>query len=293
MPALLALEIGLFAGVLTLYLMAPSAAKEAVLRRAEHIRRVPLKPVAEEEAKSFSERVLTPLLASLGSSVARATPQQQRDRLRLDLAIAGNPMTPVTFIMVRLGLAAAGALLVFAGPHGILMAAAAVILGYRMPGLWLQRRISERRRAFLKALPDVLDLMAVSVEAGLGMDAAIGRIAEQTDGPVREELSRYLSEVQFGRPRAQALRNLESRMDSADVRAVISSLIQAEELGNSLARVLKVQCAYMRTRRRQHAHEMALKTPVKLLFPLVFLILPALFVVVLGPAVLNFIAVFH
>ncbi len=241
----------------------------------------------------FRERFMQPMVKSLGATLVRLTPKAQLDRLSQKLSAAGDPLTTAQYFILRLGLTLTGLLPVVLGGRFILLGLCAAYLGYRLPNAWLDRLEKNRKKLFAKLLPDALDLLSVSVEAGMGFDQALARLAERSRSPVREEFIRVLSEMRFGRSRTDALEDLAGRMDIPELRQFVASVVQAESLGVSLSRPLRVQADALRVKRRQKAEEAALKTPIKLLFPLVFLIFPALFVVLLGPAILSFGQLFH
>ena len=157
-----------------------------------------------------------------------------------------------------------------------------IVLGFFGPDAWLQRKIDERRQQMLRALPDVLDLLVISVEAGLGFDSALSRVVSTVPGPLSEEFFRMLQETRVGVSRRDAMRHLMDRTDLDELRSFILAMIQAEAFGVTIARVLRVQADEMRVKRRQRAQEKAFAAPVKLVFPLVFCIFPALFIVLLG-----------
>ena len=159
------------------------------------------------------------------------------------------------------------------------------MLGFYLPNLWLNRKITQRKAEITRALPDVLDLLTISVEAGLGFDAAIHKVTEKWDNALTREFRRVLSEMRMGKARRDALRDLVTRTDVADVNTFIAAIIQADQLGVSISNVLHVQAEQMRTRRRQRAEEAAHKAPIKMIFPMVFLIFPAMYVIILGPAI--------
>jgi tight adherence protein C len=162
-----------------------------------------------------------------------------------------------------------------------------LVLGFFGPDAWLERKVDERRQAMLRALPDVLDLLVISVEAGLGFDAALARVVSTVPGPLSEEFFRMLQETRVGVSRRDAMRHLMERTDLDELRSFLLAMIQAEAFGVTIARVLRVQADEMRVKRRQRAQEKAFAAPVKLVFPLVFCIFPALFIVLLGPAALQ------
>ena len=156
-----------------------------------------------------------------------------------------------------------------------------------LPDFLLMRRASERQDNINFELPDLLDQMTVSVEAGLGFEAAMARVSKQNSGPLAQELARTLQDIRFGVPRKDAMQRLLGRTDSPDLRHFISALTHADRLGMPLADVLRVQAGEMRKKRRLRAEEQALKIPVKLIFPLMLCIMPALFVVIIGPAIIR------
>jgi tight adherence protein C len=166
-------------------------------------------------------------------------------------------------------------------------------LGYYLPHIWLGMRMRARRRALSRALPDALDLMTIGVSAGLSMDGAMQEVVLRWDNEFARELGLVLNEMRMGVGRRQALLNLVERTQIEDIRLLVAALIQADELGTSLAETMSIQAEQLRIRRRQYAEEMAQKAPIKMLFPLIFLIFPALFVVILAPAVLQIVRFFR
>ncbi len=267
-------------------LMAPA---EETIRIQRHLAALaPGDVAAAQEKAPIGERLVRPILNQVAEAVLRHTPKRQLDALLAQIARAGSPISLSAFVIIRLALMATAVVPVLAGGRsGLIWAVLAALIGYRLPSMWLLGRIKTRKRLMTKALPDVLDLIAVSVEAGLGFDGALQRVAEKSQPPLGDELGRTLSEIRLGRTRAEALRDLAERTDIAELRQVVSAIVQAEQMGVGLARPLRVESDALRVRRRQRAEEQAMKTPVKMLFPLVFLIFPALFIVLLGPALLG------
>jgi tight adherence protein C len=289
METLLLLEaaaLGLVAGLL---LVAPTSEQERLQVQLQEIaRHVPEAAASAEAEEAFATRVLTPLAEGISKRFARLLPERQSEVLRLRLERAGNPTTPGLIFGLRIIFALIGLSFIVFGGRIILVAVALTFLGWRLPDFWLAQRMSARQRTFARGLPDVMDLLSVSVEAGLGFDAALARVSERFPPPISTEFGRTLREIQLGRPRAEALRAFSSRVGLHELEAFVTAIVQADELGIGIANVLRVQSDQMRTFRKQKAQEKALKTPIKMLFPLVFFIFPAIFVVLLGPAVLSF-----
>jgi tight adherence protein C len=254
-------------------------------------------PMQKELIKPFGERVLAPGMARLSKLGRRFTPRDQVARIRHRLELAGNPAAwdvdrIVAFKMLGLlvgtVLGLALPLVVGAGPlpmvgFGVLFAVA----GYFGPNLALYQAGYKRREQMARELPDALDLLTISVEAGLAFDAAMSQVARNTTGPLADEFFRVLQEMQIGLGRSEAMRALGDRTDLAELRGFITAMVQADAFGIPIAQVLRVQAREMRVKRTQRAEELAQKVPVKILFPLIFCILPALFVVILGPAVIQ------
>lgn len=245
--------------------------------------------------ESAGTRAVRPAARYLADRARRMTPAgwvRALDRRRI---LAGQPAAwPLERILVaKLLLAALGGgtgYLVFAaGPSTgrLLLWAGVGVLGYATPDLLLWSRAQERQAAIQRDLPDTLDQVTIAVEAGLGFDAALARSARSGTGPLARELTRTLQEVQLGASRADALRHLMDRTDVHDLRHLVLTLIQAEQYGIPIADVLRAQALELRTKRRQRAEEHAMKIPVKIVFPLVLCILPALFIVILGPAAIR------
>jgi len=162
-------------------------------------------------------------------------------------------------------------------------------IGYLVPEFWLGSRIKARQKLILKMIPDTLDLLTISVRAGLGFDAALAKVVEKLPGPLTDEFRRALAEVRVGKARRDALRDMVPRTNVQPLSNFIGAIIQAEQLGVSISKVLQVQSEQLRIERRQRAEEMAAKAPIKMLFPLVGCIFPALFIVILGPAIISII----
>jgi len=285
----IALALGYAIG---LYLVAPNAVQEmerAQLERVVRHRGTQVARAAAQADKGFLDRFVRPLVDEISEALLRHLPQRQGEILQRRLERAGNPTTPGVLLTSRVLLALVGLLPALFGGIAIVMALALSVLGWRLPDFWLARRAKQRQDAMLRHLPDVMDLLSVSVEAGLGFDAALQRVTGRFGEPVAGEFGRLLRELQLGRPRAQALQDLARRVGLRDLDAFVGAVVQADELGVGIASVLRAQSEQMRALRRQRAQEAALKVPIKMLFPLVFLVFPAMFIVLLGPAVLAFI----
>lgn len=243
---------------------------------------------------SFLRRANGALAGVSEAVVRRLTPSTWHDKLQDRIRLAGLEVsvTPATIYVAKvvgavMGLALLGLAALVAGVPtlGALgLAGFGLFLGYVAPTVVLDRRARERQDAIRRTLPEALDLMAISVQAGVGLEQAVAVVAERLPGPLGEELKRFLNEVQLGLSRRDALLSLRDRTDCDDLSTFILSLLQADALGIAVGEVLKTQAAEIRAKRRQRARERAAKAPVRLLFPLIFGILPALFVVILGPA---------
>jgi tight adherence protein C len=240
--------------------------------------------------------VIRPLLTNLSKSMSRMTPAQNTERQRIALAQAGNPnnMGVAEFAGMRV-VAAAGlgiatfllAVVAMKAPllNVLMYVAGASALGYYLPTMWLNQKIRKRQKAIQKQLPDVIDLLTVCVEAGLGFDLAMQRVADKYTNDLSLEFQRVLSETRVGKRRVDALREMVIRTGVPDVSTFIAAVIQADQLGVAMSKVLRIQSDQMRIKRRQRAEEQAHRAPVIMIFPMVFLIFPAMYVVILGPAV--------
>jgi tight adherence protein C len=248
-----------------------------------------------ELALPFEERVLAPMVQGFGRVLSNFLPATFLAGLQRSLTTAGIEMTAITFVTFwaicagLFGSVGLMAIVVLGGlsAQGLLGLIVLVGIGLMIPWMWLKSAVRSRQRVIVRALPDALDLVTTCVEAGLGLDAALGRVAEQMKGPLAAELSQTLSEISMGRLRKEALTDLGTRTDVQELISFVNSIIQAEQLGVSIAQVLRVQSDQMRTRRRQKAEQLAHEAAIKMIFPLVLFIFPAFMVVILGPAVIN------
>jgi tight adherence protein C len=254
-----------------------------------------------ELQQPFHQRVIVPAAKSLLTALGKYGPKQSAERLRVNLQQAGNPggITPAMFVGLRVVLALAlgsvVTLVTFQSmplPQALMYSAVGFVLGYMLPVIWLGRQIAQRKHNITKSLPDALDLLCISVEAGLAFDLALQRVTQKWDDELSREFKRVLSDIRLGRTRREALKDLAQRTGVEDVQTFTAAIIQADQLGVSMSKILRLQADQMRIRRRQRAEEKAQQAPVKMLFPLVFLIFPALFVVILGPAVPRIMSAF-
>ena len=250
-----------------------------------------------ELQQPFFERTLRPLAGRASGTVSRFTSASFTASTEKKLAMAGNPgnLGVPDWLGIKAISAVVFAILFFLMFNfllntGLLMAialgAAGLVVGYIAPEFWLGRRIKARQKAIVLQLPDALDLLTISVRAGLGFDAALAKVVEKMQGPLVDEYRRALAEVRVGKARRDALRDIVPRTEVPALTNFIGAIIQAEQLGVSISKVLQVQSEQMRIERRQRAEEMAAKAPIKMLFPLVGCIFPSLFIVILGPAII-------
>jgi len=245
--------------------------------------------------ESFTTRVIKPAVKRWSLVLGQRSPGAMLERTRLKLNQAGNPsgLGPIEFIGLRYLITAGlggGIFLLFSisGMDFMMtLVAAAVcgVFGFLFPNIWVDRKIKDRRKDITKSLPDAIDLLTISVESGLGFDPAMQRVAEKWDNALTREFARVLSEMRIGKAKRDALREMALRADEDGLTTFVSSVIQADTLGVPITQVLRIQSEAMRLRRRQMAEEKAKKAPLKMLFPMVFLIFPAFYVVILGPAV--------
>jgi tight adherence protein C len=250
---------------------------------------------------SLRERVLSPLAERLAAGALRLHPRSSIEAIGLRLLSAGlgRRVSAVTFLALKGALALAGALggAVIGGP---MVGATSVIFvallfaggGFVLPDAVVTVLARRRKERIASQLPDALDLLAVSVEAGLGFDGAISKLTEHMEGPLADEFGLTLSEMRIGESRQAALKRLAARVEAPEVASFVRAIIQADQLGTSLGRILRVQAADARLRRQAAAEERAMKAPIKMLFPTVLFIFPAMFLVILGPALLNIAALF-
>jgi tight adherence protein C len=271
----------------------PSRQRSLSVRRASTYGRLEVPSGAPLEG--LRERLITPIGEWLAGWALRVNPRSTRDSIELRLMAAGvsRRMSPTGFLALK-GICALGGLFAGSmvgatrGAGGLLLGALFLgAVGFLAPDYGLTLKARGRKERIRADLPDALDLLAVSVEAGLGFDAALSRINEHMEGPLAEEFGLTLSEMRIGESRSEALKRLAERVDAQELSAFTRALVQADQLGTSLGRILRVQAADARLRRQAAAEERAMKAPIKMLFPTVLFIFPAMFLVILGPAILN------
>jgi tight adherence protein C len=295
--------LALFTALVTLQLVVALAEREdpGVRRSLDAVSTLhPLRPGELRDAElavPFAERVLDPMLRHFVTIGRRLTPDERLQQVRHRLDLAGNPSgwDADRVVGLKALCALAGVVLGLLLPQlfgvdalpALAVLAAAVTGGWHAPGLWLYQVTYDRSERVRRDLPDALDLMTISVEAGLAFDAAMAQVAQRTRGPLAKEFFRVHQEMRLGASRAEAMRALADRTDVSELRAFLGAMVQADELGVPIAGVLRVQAGEMRIKRSQRAEELAQKVPVKILFPLILCIMPCLFIVVLGPAVIT------
>jgi len=289
--------------VFTALILAGSAIRNAapntgVARSIELIEAMTSAPteLTSELDKSFGERVLIPLQNRFTGIGRRLSGSDSSERIRRKLDLAGNP--PGWTVDRVMSGKVVGAMAGFVGGvlfsfmlgspvAKVLVIAGITVAGFFAPSMYLYQRTHDRSARIQRELPDAIDLLTISVESGLGFDAALQQVAYNTEGPLADEFSRVLREMQIGSSRSEALRALAERSNLSELRSFVSSMVQADAFGIPIANVLRVQSSEMRVKRRQRAEEKAQQVPVKMTIPLIFCILPSLFIVIMGPAVLQ------
>jgi len=244
----------------------------------------------------FLDRVLRPSLESVAHAFSSILPASMLADIQIQLQKAGSPMKLNSYVIFWavsfFSLTGVAGMMFVALPanlliHKLLFVLVFAILGFMFPRLWLKGKVGARQKLVIRALPDAMDLITTCVEAGLGLDAALARVAEKSEGPLATEISRMLRDSAMGKLRRDAMQELADRLSVEELTSFINSIIQAEQLGVGIATVLRVQSDQMRTRRRQRAERSAHEAPIKMLFPLVLFIFPAFLGVILGPAAIR------
>jgi tight adherence protein C len=296
MTLLLVLAVFCLAGAAFLLgevVTAPSRQRSLSVRRAATYGKMELPSGAPQE--SLHERLVAPVGEWLAKWALRLNPRSSTDSVsrRLMASGLGLKLSPTGFLALKallalVGILAGSMLGASGGPAGMLMGALmAGAIGFLGPDYALTLKARGRKEKIRAELPDALDLLAVSVEAGLGFDASLAKLNEHMDGPLADEFGLTLSEMRIGESRSEALKRMADRVDAPELSAFTRAIIQADQLGTTLGRILRVQAADARLRRQAAAEERAMKAPIKMLFPTVLFIFPAMFLVILGPAILN------
>jgi len=276
---------------------APEARDPIQARLAEFsVREEPMSLEEIELSQGFYDRIVLPFFNTVGKISQRYTPQATLQTTKRKLEMAGNPMRmdPSFFLTLRLILAVVFGTLIFLvfmlskrnWGEGLGLTVLFLLLGFMFPEMWLSSRISRRQKAVFRAMPDALDLLTVCVEAGLGFDAAMAKVQEKWDNELALEFGRVIQEIRLGKLRRDALRDMAERIGVAELTSFVAAVIQSEQLGVSLAKVLRIQSDQMRVRRRQMAEEEAHRAPIKMIFPIALLIFPSILILLLGPAAL-------
>ncbi len=298
MPLLIVVALAgavLLGGFLTMGVVAERSDARESLRRLEGYQ---IQDIRDQEMLApISERVVNPAVEAFASLAQRFTPQGYRDRVARKLVLGGNAQTvSVDQILVwklaglMSGLVWLPLILLGLGVTGVIAFVFVVVLwgaSFMLPDVYLARAIDTRRHAIAVQLPDILDLLVISVEAGLGFEQALERTTSAVPGPLSDEFRRMLRETNFGSSRADALRAMDERCDVPELRTFVVAMLQADTFGVSIVRILRSQADEMRVRRKLRVQQQAQKLPVKMLFPLVFCIFPSIFVVILGPAMIQ------
>jgi tight adherence protein C len=292
MPIIAALVI--FAAIVCLVLGLMSKPSDVLDARMATLRgdNRTMNAFAPEAPETFSQRMLAPMAANFGAKLEKLLPTTWIAAIENGLLKSGQPVSTQGFLMGAAmcfgGCTFLGFMMIsslgMSGATGIAMLGALAGMGAYLPKMWLGGRVARRQKEILKSLPDAFDLIVTCVEAGLGLEAAMARVAEKTKGAFGEELTIFLREVSMGKLRREALKELAERTGVPDLTGFINAVIQAESMGTSIGTVLRVQAVQMRMKRRQRAEQQAHAAPVKMMFPLVLCLFPTLFIVILGPA---------
>lgn len=295
-PVLIVGAIILLAVVLVVIGLNTPQAEDSIQERLSNIA-IGDEPMTLEElelSQDFGQRILIPFFNRIGKMAQRFTPQATLESAKKRLEMAGNPMqmNPAFFLMLRFVFASLFGMTLFlvfsrAGRgwvQGLGLSTLFMLIGFLFPNLWLSGRISARQKAIFRAMPDALDLLTISVEAGLGFDQAMAKVHEKWDNDLSLELGRVIAEIRLGKLRRDALRDMAERLGVAEMTSFVAAVIQSEQLGVSMAKVLRIQSDQMRVRRRQLAEEEAHRAPIKMVFPIALLIFPSIMIILLGPA---------
>lgn len=272
--------------------------RHAISERIERLRMEELQTAEEELEQPFLQRVILPMGDGIYRMVRGLSPSEMSENIQKKLIRAGlyPQVTPAQ--IQGLSIASAVLMVLLCGmmfqmpwqqwnPKNLLYMMIALAGGYILPQFFLSRKVTERQEQIMISLPYTIDLLSISVEAGMGFDQAVGYVMRKTRGPLAEEFAKTLNEIRLGKPRLDALEDLGNRSGVEDLKVFVSAVVHASRLGSSITNTLRIQADSMRVRRRQRAQETAMKAPIKLVFPLVLCIFPALFVVILGPPLVT------
>ncbi|HEX2220956.1 MAG TPA: type II secretion system F family protein [Candidatus Limnocylindria bacterium] len=295
-PEFIIAAVAAVAVLLIVFGVASRPPKDAVQQRLEQLVVQPQSLEEMELQQPFFDRAVRPLIKRLATFGRRENQGNVIARAEARLEQAGYPggLRGADWMGVKLlGAIVLGIVAVLLGllmrglAFGMIFGVVGLALGYILPEVWLGRKIRARATEMIMQLPDALDLLTISVEAGLGFDAALAKVVEKMEGPLIDEFRQALSEVRMGRTRRDALRDITKRADARPVTNFIGAIVQAEQLGVPIAKVLQIQSQQLRIERRQRAEEAAAKAPVKMLFPMTGCIFPTIFIIILGPAVIT------
>jgi len=305
MPLLLSLAFFGFTFFLIISLLLKIFSRDLAVRdRLNKIKEINLNPLINDDelSRPLAERLLRPMILKLANVAGNFLPQEKKARWHKSLVLAGNPwnLSPNELFVYRqamivvLPVALLIVLIQSTMPlfQQVIYYAVAAIIGYILPEQFLKAKWQSRRKGVIKNLPDTLDLLTVSVEAGLSFDGALVKVVEKSDNVLAMEFKKVIAETQMGKSRREALRDMSERLNVEELSTFINSLIQADTLGVSISKVLRIQSQQMRQKKRQMVEEKAMKAPVKMLIPMVLFIFPTIFIVLLGPAAIQIVEVF-
>jgi tight adherence protein C len=270
-----------------------------VYSRLENIKKYSIKAVDTELSKPLFSRVLRPILDGMGKAVIKITPGELLASLESKVTRAGYPgnmavkdwanLQALLVLGLPLLTIAVGRYQGASWGKVLLFAIGEIVMGFALPGFILGKKLAARQKAVQITLPDIIDLLTVSVEAGLGFDAALMKVVDKKTGPLASEFEKVLQEIKIGRQKKDALKDMAQRVGLQDLTTLIGAIIQADQFGVGIANILRIQAEQIRQKRRQRAQEKAMKAPIKMLIPMVIFIFPTLFIVLLGPVIIQLI----
>lgn len=290
-------------GIMNLTYLSLTSKRRVVIKRLRGVRIDQIREDDEDILKRpFLDRTIGVLSQWLVKTISRLTPQKMRDELQLKLEKAGNPrgLKPGDILALQ-GISGFGVCITswfaldtlnFSASDSALMIPALTLTAVYLPWFILARMASERQDKIKRSLPDIMDLLVISVEAGLAFEMALMKVVERFRGPVSDEFQRAIGEMQLGKSRKEALKDMAIRINITEISSLINAIVQSEQLGVGLSGVLRMQSDLIREKRQQYIEEQAMKAPVKIIFPLVFFIFPCMLIILLGPAMLNIMKTF-